>query len=66
MNIKLIAISPQTPDQSLTTSEKNKLSYQVVSDSTQEVIKKYNLLFEMSVRMSIICTGRNREKCSCI
>ncbi|WP_241657084.1 redoxin domain-containing protein [Halobacillus salinus] len=62
----MIAISPQTPDQSLTTSEKNKLSYQVVSDSTQEVIKKYNLLFEMSVRMSIICTGRNREKCSCI
>ncbi|MCA0972223.1 AhpC/TSA family protein [Halobacillus litoralis] len=44
---QLIAISPQTPDQSLTTSEKNNLSYHVVSDSTQEVIKKYNLLFEL-------------------
>ncbi|GGD13440.1 peroxiredoxin-like family protein [Pontibacillus salipaludis] len=44
---QLIAISPQTPDQSLTTREKNNLSYEVVSDPTQEVIKQYNLLFEL-------------------
>ncbi|MCA1011706.1 peroxiredoxin-like family protein [Halobacillus halophilus] len=44
---QLIAISPQTPDQSLTTREKNNLSYEVVSDPAQEVIKDYNLLFEM-------------------
>ncbi|MBA2174918.1 AhpC/TSA family protein [Halobacillus locisalis] len=44
---QLIAISPQTPDQSLTTREKNDLSYEVVSDSTQEVMKDYNLLFEL-------------------
>ncbi|MFB1083104.1 peroxiredoxin-like family protein [Jeotgalibacillus sp. JSM ZJ347] len=44
---QLIAISPQTPDQSLTTVEKNNLSYEVVSDPSQEVIAAYNLLFEM-------------------
>ncbi|WP_226659174.1 peroxiredoxin-like family protein [Pseudalkalibacillus hwajinpoensis] len=44
---QLIAISPQTPDQSLTTQEKNNLSYEVLSDTSQEVIKNYNLLFEM-------------------
>ncbi|MGR9050525.1 peroxiredoxin-like family protein [Halobacillus faecis] len=44
---QLMAISPQNPDESLTTQEKNNLSYPVLSDSTLEVIKSYNLLFEL-------------------
>ncbi|WP_044339399.1 peroxiredoxin-like family protein [Rossellomorea aquimaris] len=43
----LIAISPQMPDQSLSTKEKNNLSFQVLSDPKQEVLSDYNLLFEL-------------------
>jgi peroxiredoxin len=41
----LIAISPQKPDASLSTKEKNDLSFQVLSDDTYEVIRAYNLYF---------------------
>lgn len=41
----LIAISPQSPDASLSTKEKNELSFQVLSDDMNEVIKAYNLHF---------------------
>ncbi|WP_243387307.1 peroxiredoxin-like family protein [Bacillus kexueae] len=43
---QLIAVSPQKPDQSLTTQEKNELSFHVLSDTKKEVIQSYNLLFD--------------------
>ncbi|MCL4170755.1 UNVERIFIED_CONTAM: hypothetical protein GTU68_012313 [Idotea baltica] len=42
----LFAISPQSPDGALTAKQKNELSYEVLSDSHQEVIKAYNLQFD--------------------
>lgn len=44
---KLIAISPETPDNSLSTSEKNKLTYQVLSDTNNKVAKSLGLVFKM-------------------
>ena len=44
---KLIAISPQTPDHSLTTQEKNELEYHVLSDVGNEVANQYNLVYEL-------------------
>ncbi|REE88560.1 peroxiredoxin [Paenibacillus taihuensis] len=44
---KLIAISPQKPDHSLSLQEKEKLEFQVVSDSNGLVTAKYNLLFDV-------------------
>ncbi|MDX8362676.1 MULTISPECIES: peroxiredoxin-like family protein [Bacillaceae] len=43
----LIAISPQTPDNSLTIKEKNDLSYEVVSDLKGLTAAKYNVLFDV-------------------
>ncbi|MBO2944338.1 AhpC/TSA family protein [Paenibacillus sp. F411] len=43
----LMAISPQKPDASLSTKEKNELSFEVLSDDTYEVIKAYNLYFTL-------------------
>ncbi|RSK27631.1 AhpC/TSA family protein [Bacillus sp. HMF5848] len=41
----LMAISPQKPDASLSTKEKNELLFDVLSDGAYEVIKAYNLYF---------------------
>ncbi|WP_339706700.1 peroxiredoxin family protein [uncultured Kriegella sp.] len=43
---RLIAISPQKPENALTTVQKNNLGFEVLSDSNQEVINAYNLQFD--------------------
>ena len=43
---KIVAISPQKPDDALTMTQKNELGFEVLSDSNQEVIKAYNLQFD--------------------
>ncbi len=44
---KLIAISPESPDNSLTTIEKNALNFEVLSDINNEVARKMNLVFQL-------------------
>lgn len=48
LNTKLIAISPQTPDASLSTQEKNELKFEVLSDSQNKVAKEYGLVFSLA------------------
>ncbi|WP_298315766.1 peroxiredoxin-like family protein [uncultured Aquimarina sp.] len=43
----LVAISPETPDNSLTTSEKNNLSFQVLSDIDNKIAEEFNLAFTL-------------------
>ncbi len=45
---KLIAISPESPDNSLSTIEKNNLSFQVLTDKNNEYAKKLGLVFQLS------------------
>lgn len=42
-----VAISPETPDNSLSTSEKNELSFQVLSDVGNAVAREYGLVFKL-------------------
>lgn len=44
----LVAISPQLPDNSLSTTEKNELTFPVLSDTDEAVIKAFGLYFELS------------------
>ncbi|AXT20096.1 AhpC/TSA family protein [Flavobacteriaceae bacterium AU392] len=44
---KLIAIAPEAPDNSLTTKEKNELSFEVLSDTDNKVAKDLNLVFRL-------------------
>jgi peroxiredoxin len=46
LGVTLLAISPQSPDNAFTTTQKNELGYEVLSDAHQEVIKVYNLQFD--------------------
>lgn len=43
----VIAISPQTPDGSLSTAEKNSLAFDVLSDAGSLVAERYGLAFEL-------------------
>lgn len=48
LNASLIAISPQTPDNSLSTKEKNELTFEVFSDIGNDVAKKIGLVFSLA------------------
>ena len=43
----LIAISPQTPDSSLTIAEKNDLKFEVLSDAGNKVARQFGLVFRL-------------------
>jgi peroxiredoxin len=43
----LLAISPQTPDNSLTTAEKNALEFEVLSDAGNAVARRFGLVFAL-------------------
>ena len=44
----LVAISPQLPDASLSTAEKNELEFEVLSDVNSEVADKFGLTFSLA------------------
>ncbi len=48
LGAKLISISPQTPDASLSTKEKNELAFEVLSDSHNKIAKEYGLVFSLA------------------
>eukprot|EP00178_Gracilaria_changii_P003679 TRINITY_DN1551_c0_g1_i1.p6 TRINITY_DN1551_c0_g1~~TRINITY_DN1551_c0_g1_i1.p6 ORF type:complete len:226 (-),score=62.97 TRINITY_DN1551_c0_g1_i1:2430-3107(-) len=45
MGAKLVALSPETPDESLSTSEKNELDFEVLSDDGLLVADKFGVMF---------------------
>ena len=47
LGAKLIAISPETPDNSLSTTEKNELTFEVLSDLGNQTAKKFGLVFQV-------------------
>lgn len=54
---QLIAISPQSPDASLTTQEKNALAYPVLSDTGNMASKAFGILFDMPDYLSNLYAG---------
>jgi len=44
---KLVAISPETPDHSLSTREKNKLEFDVLFDKGNKVAESFGLVFAL-------------------
>ncbi|MGB3402084.1 MAG: peroxiredoxin-like family protein [Microcoleaceae cyanobacterium] len=47
LGANLVAISPETPDHSLSTSEKNELTFEVLSDVNNKVAKQFGLVFAL-------------------
>ncbi|MDN5214018.1 peroxiredoxin-like family protein [Fulvivirgaceae bacterium BMA12] len=44
----LIALTPELPDNSLSTQEKNQLQFEVLSDINNEVARKYGIVFKLT------------------
>lgn len=47
-NASLIALTPELPDSTLSTTEKNELTFQVLSDLGNKVAKNYGVVFELT------------------
>ena len=47
LGASLLAISPQIPDESLTTAEKNELAYAVLSDTGSKTAQAFGIAFEL-------------------
>jgi peroxiredoxin len=52
----LVAISPQTPDESLSTAEKNALAFPVLSDPGSRIAKAYGIGFDLADELRPIYT----------
>ncbi len=47
-NATLVAISPELPDNSLSTQQKNELEFEVLSDAGNQVGKQYQIIYKLS------------------
>ena len=61
LSASLMAISPQAPDDALTTAEKNELSFDVLSDPGSAVAESFGLAFELSDRLQEVYVGLGND-----
>ena len=54
---QLVAISPQTPDSSLSTQQKDELQFQVLSDKHNAVARQFGLVFTLPEEIRTIYKG---------
>lgn len=57
LGAQLIAISPEVPDKSLTTVEKNELKFPVLTDLNLKVAKEYDIVFKLHPEVGKIYSG---------
>lgn len=56
LGASLIAVSPQTPDASLSTAQKNNLTFDVLSDVGSQVAYAYGIAFEIPDELKALYT----------
>ena len=56
-NAQLVAVSPQLPDETLSTAQKNELKFDVLSDVSNTVANQFGLLFTLDERIQSLYTG---------
>jgi peroxiredoxin len=59
LGASLVAISPQRPDESLSTAEKNALSFPVLSDLSSSVASSFGITFDLAEELRPIYTQFN-------
>jgi peroxiredoxin len=57
LGARLIAISPQSPDGSLSTAEENELAFDVLSDSGNRVARDYGIVFSLPEELRAAMTA---------
>lgn len=61
LGAQLVAVSPELPDNSLSTVEKNSLAFPVLSDAGGKVAQAYRLAFGLSEELKAIYLSRGRD-----
>jgi peroxiredoxin len=61
LGAQLIAVSPEAPDNSLSTVEKNSLAFPVLSDAGGSIAASYRLAFRLSDELKEIYRSRGRD-----
>ncbi|MGD8789126.1 MAG: peroxiredoxin-like family protein [Burkholderiales bacterium] len=61
LGAQLLAVSPQAPDASLTTAEKNALEFEVLSDVEGKAAQAYRILFDLSDALKETYIGMGRD-----
>jgi peroxiredoxin len=54
LGARIVAISPQVPEKTLETAEKNKVAFEVLSDVGNKVARQFGLVFALSERLRTI------------
>jgi len=57
-NATLVAISPETPDNSLTTEKKNNLEFEVLSDVDNKVARNYGIVYKLPEEVAAQFNGK--------
>ncbi len=60
LGAKLVAISPQLPDGSMTTAEMNRLSFDVLSDDGNRVARSFGLVYSLPQELRAALTSNNK------
>jgi peroxiredoxin len=60
LGAKLVAISPQLPDGSMSTAEMNRLSLDVLSDSGNRVARSFGLVYSLPQELRAALTSNNK------
>jgi peroxiredoxin len=58
---QLVAISPESPDNSLSTQEKNALTFTVLTDAGSAIARAYRLAFRLSPELQALYQSRGRD-----
>jgi peroxiredoxin len=53
----LVAVSPETPDNALSTVEKNNLAFEVLSDMGNRVAREFGIVFRLPLELRPIYAG---------
>lgn len=54
LGARIVAISPQLPEKTLETAEKNKVAFEVLSDVGNKVARQFGLVFSLSEKLQTI------------
>ncbi|MEW6533971.1 MAG: peroxiredoxin-like family protein [Thermodesulfobacteriota bacterium] len=57
LGASLVAVSPETPDNSLSTTEKSELTFEVLSDLGNRVARQFGIVFQLPLDLRPIYAG---------
>lgn len=61
LGASLVALTPEKPDNSLTTAQKNALGYEILSDPGNAVAREYGLVFSLADELKPLLKANGAE-----